>query len=1110
MSRIPNRLAALLFLLTLFCLNGCGMFLENDCPPGWLMNATGDCIDPSSLIPDGDGPETLHPCPEGYFLNGMGYCQQKPDLDKDNADLPDRDPSEFPDGDEDFGHDEPVIDGDSPVHTTPCDSDADCPFGNLCHTDIDGGICWPSCRENWECKVWLNDGFCNSEQRCIHKPADGPCDDDAQCPFGEVCHDQVEGGLCHPLCYREGDCDQIAIEYFCNSENRCAPDPGEEPCERDSDCGLDEVCHLQIGEGECHPECFVSYECNNYGVDEYICNAAQQCIPDPGDDGCEDDYVCEFGNVCHPEVDGGAGRCLATCTDRAFCQAIESSLFCNAYARCTYPPAGAGCVETADCPINSVCHPEAGTDGTCAPPCDSHSDCELIDSNLACNALGRCIPDLVTDGDIVVDGDHQPDGDLDDVPDGDLDLEPEQEEDTTSGCVRLGQGSVYTINIKTAWLTVLATKDGQNYIDPTGQSGIYIRDNTSGMQVKVISNFSDGGTLPPVEIVQGDYNLIAQNRYSQRQTVVNNTIINRDRTIEVPFPFHTITLHLKKNGQPFPLLDQAYRGSLYMVDRSTRRKHFIAETGGDTRDFNIDVFSGSYDILFEGYLANQPNSFQIDTLIDNESVTEDRELILDLETVTLSGSITINGQAPPADEDGRGEVWLINAVKGNRFPFWPLGTTGSVLFERELLADTYFIAYSPQGNDGESYLWREQQPKSWLSNATSVLMDIPRVHVQGQILAAGQPLSNMDHVNLDRGQVYLVDQTSSEQLLLADLGRQGDIDFDLDIGPGLYSYRFEGRLLDNEYFVGRSYPPITHKVVWKTDVEINEDATLSVDLPLLRIHGQLTKNGEALSNGPYAAGEYVTVRRQSTYEDLPILHFGDFTGPSYEALLFPATYDMRYAGSSLMGSFQNFYVYDEFMLTDTQLEFDIDFTSKLLGLTIEQGEAEGTLSDLIDDGVFSYAEVQVVDHTINNRTTGSTLLQNGRFQMERAPGDYSFILRVMKDASYQDIPVIKHYELTDHDELSTELDFVSFAVHVLKNGEPLPDAENNMSRGDIVLRVTNDYLFVTNFDLGKTGDVNELLTTVPGEYSANVSIGYSDAFQFPQWVYLECVEVVGP
>ncbi len=1148
---------------------GCGA--SNDCPPGFVRNATGDCVDPNAGPEDGDWDRSLNPCPDGWVLNAEGYCVRLPDGDGDGGN-----DGDLPDGDLD---NEGLPDGD--WEPPSCLDDGDCLIGTKCHSELRGGVCLPPCNDQDDCSAYEN-FFCNSEKRCAPERTEPGCLEDAHCPVKQICHsdmpaeeengknrenredgdsdsdgenaetdgdldtdpdtEALEGldgpgeseaeaeeelpvlpGLCALPCDNSEQCDlwfsSVEGDLYCNSTHRCSVESGQGGCRWDEDCPVEEVCHPELnnGVGYCMRSCTNAWECTNQEPGTF-CNSLRRCVPEWTEDGCETDAHCPYPDVCQTYV-GADGTCLTTCSESGFCEYFDTSLWCNASGRCVPRETATRCDEDDDCPYGTVCHPEADADGVCAAPCDDNNDCWLIDSSLGCNAEYRCAPDIV-----ITDGDEEIE------PDADPDPEPvDGDEDSVVACVELGAGSVYQVDIPAARTTFIAKRGSAVYMDPSGTSSIFLRDNSTGNQFSVHTMISDGGALDPVEVIHGEYNVLARNRLGQRQTALEGVRITGDRTLEVPFQFHTITISLKKNGQEFPTLDSEFHGQLQLYDRSTRMTHVIGQTGTGLNQFNIDVFSSTYDILFEGCLTNDRKSYQTATLIASDQVTSDEQYAFNIRTVQVSGEVLFNGVTPSDVTGGRGEIWLKSVIKGDRFKFWSLGESGQATFSREVIADSYQIGFAPPGEDGEEYLWLAPETFDWSSSTSNEVLDLPRHRYRGEVLWKGDALyehaggeevpdgdgeaETADDAYMDRGQIFLVNKATNERRKLVDLGRRGAASFDVRVGSGTYSLYFEGRLIDDKYFEEQTYPPSIHKLTFAEDLVIDRDTEEAVDLPIEEITGTIRKNGTPLGTVDFI-GQYITVRREGGYEDLPMIHFKEFYGPNYRTLLFPGVYDMRFSGNFLVDRYQNFYVNEEFSVGPASNIFDINVNTRELRVEITANDGQKTLQELIDEDVFDTALIHIIDENVRNRTTGADY-QNfqdnaGVFVLERPVGLYTVILHLRHGEHYFEIPLEQEFGLVEDRTLQADLHLTPISFELLKNGETLSDAQNTYSRGDIVFRDHSNYLVTISLDLGVQGAATGAFSIPVGSYTTNLSVGYGKAFDFTQWKYLDCVDVLTP
>lgn len=1094
--KICGLCVALLLALTL-----AGCLSPDACPPGWVMNATGDCVDPGRQ-PDADGDRVLDPCPDGWVLAPSGFCEKVADGDDPDGDRPDGDKPA--DGDSSDGDDIPN-DGDDPIEYRTCQADGECRVGELCQfRDADGGICLARCALTSYCRVFFEDSYCANSQRCEFGSPPGECVEDLPCEIDTVCHRSAnEGaGACYTSCTKDGDCDPLFGDsggpYYCSGEDRCEAGEASDTCTEDRECRSGTVCHAEVEEGSCLAPCLYSSYCQNYAAD-YICNTARRCIA-PRED-CLDDFDCEINNVCHTDF----AYCMGSCMTDEFCASLGSNLWCNGEGRCAYRKSGLSCTDRRDCRYGQVCHSDADADGVCAEPCSDTRDCtDRIGPGLFCNAFNLCVPGDDTDGDI----DPPVDGDQDTV-DGDQD-----EELPPSECARVAPGGIYTLDIRTYLFRGIAKKGSQNFVDPYGKSAMYLRDNASGNMFKIYTDFSDGGTLSPVEVIAGSYNVWAENRFGQRKQVVNSVILNENKVIEVPFPFRKITVNLTRNGQPFPVLDSAYRGQLLLYDRSAQRNYTIGEVGGGQTGYTIDVFDGSYDIVFRGYLDEDPYAFQEARLITNAQISADENYNLDIAVVTIGGTINLGGSPPRDPDEDYGEVWLVHTSSGRRFPFWPISTLQGLSFSRPVIPGSYYIAHRPPRTDGNKYLWRNTASfVEWTQSAANVTITIPQVRVNGAVTNRGGALYTLyDEANavyLDRGSIILKDDTTGETRTLVSLGAQGSVTADAWIGPGTYSYIFQGRLIKDNWFTTVSYPASVHQVTWRTGVAINANTSADIDLPIVTLSGALTANiaGVAVTDFNEATNDHITVRRAGSSQDMSIFRFFRLgSGGTYQALLFPGSYDMRYYGSKLFGRFQNNVVTQSFTVPNEGGTRNIAIQAAELGIVVRSGSSS-TLADLISQGVFDSADIRVSNEITRFQASGPPD-SSGRFAVVRPFGKIDLFLYIYKGDHYLVYPLQDAYDFTGAAEREYTMDFVTFAIQVRKNGQVMPNSANSFSRGSLAIRDLVDWRVDVRYDLGVTGESYGTFTARTGRYISNFTAGYGQVFPFLQYVNTGCLDVV--
>jgi len=219
--------------------------------------------------------------------------------------------------------------GDSIGACPECDSDDDCPTGEVCN---------------------LSTGYCIAP--------DGGCDDDSDCGGGQICNPDT--GLCQDPtdeCTVDADCDD---GLFCN---------GAETCDRLTGCEAGGVV------------CDDGVACTIDGCDE----GTDSCTHGPSDAACDDGVFCNGTETCDAAAGCLAGTPVACGENDEFCAAGA----CDESAKgCVLEPQNEGldCAprEGDACILSAVC-----SAGAClvTPLCDEQ--CERCDPEGCASLCGN-------------------------------------------------------------------------------------------------------------------------------------------------------------------------------------------------------------------------------------------------------------------------------------------------------------------------------------------------------------------------------------------------------------------------------------------------------------------------------------------------------------------------------------------------------------------------------------------------------------------------------------------------------------------------------------------------------------------------------------------------
>jgi len=245
--------------------------------------------------------------------------------------------------------------GDSIGACPECDSDDDCPTGEVCN--LATGLCIEpdgGCDDDSDCG---GGQVCNLATGTCIDP-DGPCDDDSDCGGGQICN--PETGLCQDPsdeCAVDADCDD---GLFCN---------GSERCDRLSGC--------EAGA----PACDDGVSCTVDACDE----EADSCTHSSSDAACDDGVYCNGSETCDAELGCAAGAPIDCGASDDFC----AIAICDEESKgCLLEPQNDGldCAprEGDACVLSAVC---AGGACLVTPLCNA--ECERCDPEGCASLCGN-------------------------------------------------------------------------------------------------------------------------------------------------------------------------------------------------------------------------------------------------------------------------------------------------------------------------------------------------------------------------------------------------------------------------------------------------------------------------------------------------------------------------------------------------------------------------------------------------------------------------------------------------------------------------------------------------------------------------------------------------
>lgn len=210
----------------------------------------------------------------------------------------------------------------------------------------------------------------------------------------------------------------------------------------------------------------------------------------------------------------------------------------------------------------------------------------------------------------------------------------------------------------------------------------------------------------------------------------------------------------------------------------------------------------------------------------------------------LTGHVTLNGAALPSASGSRGVLVFTGA--GGSTQTYPLGTSGDVTYQVDVVPDTYTVTF--EGNaaacGGSSAMpCNSGTLKEGLvvpAGGGAFDIDIPSIQVTGAVTLNGQAMPSASTTRGSLSFALLGGGAAS-----VGLKQSGAASYQLAILPGTYDISFEG----NGAACGSSslagVPCNSGKL--RAAVALNSSGALDVDVPAVHVTGAVTLNGGAFS-----------------------------------------------------------------------------------------------------------------------------------------------------------------------------------------------------------------------------------------------------------------------
>lgn len=246
-----------------------------------------------------------------------------------------------------------------------------------------------------------------------------------------------------------------------------------------------------------------------------------------------------------------------------------------------------------------------------------------------------------------------------------------------------------------------------------------------------------------IELIPGAYAVVYESSGQPTLGLPDNehavlpelTITSDDATTNIDIPFVTRTGALTLNG--VPVAADQWGSELFYINRTTGDRVLIRDLAWG--EYSIEVIPGVYDILYDrhedraGMPANREALIATGVVVD-ESGTFD----IDVPMITVTGSITINGQV--AVEPDAGFIYFVQPEIGQTV----VADVSLGSYSVDIVPGTYDIVY-----DVEGPYWENPASLPATRNATlasqvvlgdsgTLDIDVPAIEVTGSLTIEGE------------------------------------------------------------------------------------------------------------------------------------------------------------------------------------------------------------------------------------------------------------------------------------------------------------------------------------------------------------------------------------
>ncbi len=353
-----------------------------------------------------------------------------------------------------------------------------------------------------------------------------------------------------------------------------------------------------------------------------------------------------------------------------------------------------------------------------------------------------------------------------------------------------------------------------------------------------------------------------QNVFKQyRITLSDNLNINRDQVKDFDIKSVTLKGEITINGKTMP--DNTFkdhenhsRGSIVFIAKGSDR--YLTATLGSSgpAKYEITLYNNIYDVfLMSDYYQNAI----IDSdakLADDFEPGRDKTLNFNLDTVTLSGEVTLNGETMPDNrkngckDNGRGSLQLRNKALYHSV-YSEIGTKGNAKYELTAYKGEYELFFLPQSSKCQDIL--PEYGTRLDSNINFINSHIRNFNLETATVKGEVTLDEKEfpeYYQKERGVIKITGKGLFNSYTIP-LGTNGPVYYEFSLFKGNYEVLFDPNpiLYRNMVF---STPGIIEK-----NFKLNSDTEHNFDVETSLIKGEVRLNGKMMPDNTIKEFSYM-------------------------------------------------------------------------------------------------------------------------------------------------------------------------------------------------------------------------------------------------------------